>query len=166
MVSKQGDLSLLATPEAQTLLRGTIPAQLAYVWTDGTPRVIPTGFHWNGQEVVLGTPLGAPKLKALQKNPKVALSISTQEFPAKVLMIRGTAAVTIEDGIVPEYVAACNSYLGEEATNGWVAQLGQLGMQQMARVAIRPEWVGMLDFQQRFPSALERLMETASAGAE
>jgi hypothetical protein len=28
----------------------------------------------------------------------------------------------------------------------------------MARIAITPEWVGILDFEQRFPSALEKAM--------
>jgi hypothetical protein len=29
---------------------------------------------------------------------------------------------------------------------------------QVVRVSIRPEWVGIFDFQQRFPSAIERAM--------
>jgi len=34
---------------------------------------------------------------------------------------------------------------------------------RMMRVFITPEWVAILDFQQRFPSALERAMERAAA---
>jgi hypothetical protein len=48
MSSKQGDLSLLETPVAQQLLESKLPARISYVWTDGTPRVVPHGFHWNG----------------------------------------------------------------------------------------------------------------------
>jgi hypothetical protein len=33
----------------------------------------------------------------------------------------------------------------------------------MTRVFIRPEWVALLDFDTRFPSAIERAMEAASA---
>ena len=33
----------------------------------------------------------------------------------------------------------------------------------MMRVFITPEWVAILDFQQRFPSAVERAMERAAA---
>jgi hypothetical protein len=29
---------------------------------------------------------------------------------------------------------------------------------QMARIVIQPEWVGILDFEQRFPSAIEAAM--------
>jgi hypothetical protein len=36
---QQGDLSLLQHPASQELLHSKIPARIAYVWTDGTPRV-------------------------------------------------------------------------------------------------------------------------------
>ena len=91
MSVKQGDLSLLQHPAAQELLHSKIPARLAYVWTDGTPRVVPIWFHWNGREVVMGTPPRAPKLKALARNPKVSLTIDDNDFPHKVLLIRGSA---------------------------------------------------------------------------
>ena len=51
MPSKQGDLALLETPVAQQLLQSKIPARLAYNWTDGTPRVVPIWFVWNGREI-------------------------------------------------------------------------------------------------------------------
>ena len=44
----QGDPALLDTDLAQELLHAPIPARLAFVWTDGTPRVVPTWFHWTG----------------------------------------------------------------------------------------------------------------------
>ena len=35
----------------------------------------------------------------------------------------------------------------------------------MVRIGIHPEWVGILDFEQRFPSAVERAVAAAPAGA-
>lgn len=52
MTTRQGDVTLLNDPVAQKLLQAPIPAHLAYVWTDGTPRVVPIWFHWTGNEVV------------------------------------------------------------------------------------------------------------------
>ena len=66
MVTKAGDLAALSDPVAQQLLQSTIPARLAYVWRDGTPRVVPIWFHWNGKEIVLGTPQRAPKVRAIE----------------------------------------------------------------------------------------------------
>jgi pyridoxamine 5'-phosphate oxidase-like protein len=149
----QGSLELLHHPAAKELLQSRIPARLAYVWTDGAPRVVPIWFHWNGREFVLGTPPKAPKLKALAKNPKIALTIDDNNFPHKVLLVRGTAAMQNVSGIVPEYALAAERYFGAEQGKAWVSQLGSM-IQAMVRIAITPEWVGLLDFQTRFPSAL------------
>jgi hypothetical protein len=153
MPVKQGDLALLEHPAAQELLRSTIPARLAYVWTDGDPRVVPIWFHWNGREIVLGTPPKAPKLKALTRNPKVALTIDDNQFPHKVLLVRGAARLDTVKGIVPEYALAAERYFGSEAGKAWVEQL-RAQIPEMVRITVTPEWVGLLDFQTRFPSAL------------
>jgi len=153
MSVKQGSLELLEHPASQNLLRSTIPARLAYVWTDGTPRVVPIWFHWTGSDFVLGTPPKAPKIKALTQNPKVALTIDDDQFPHKVLLVRGTAHLQTVKGVVPEYAMAAERYFGAEQGKAWVAQLSAKAP-EMVRIAIKPEWVGVLDFQTRFPSAL------------
>ena len=153
MSVKQGSLDLLQHPAARELLESRIPARVAYVWTDGTPRVIPIWFHWNGAEFVIATPPRAPKLKALAKNPKVSLTIDDNSFPHKVLLVRGTARMDTVDGVVPEYALAAERYFGREQGRAWVKQLGAM-VPSMVRIAITPEWVGLLDFQTRFPSAL------------
>lgn len=153
MPVKQGDLGLLLHPVSLQLLESRIPARLAYVWVDGTPRVIPIWFHWNGSEFVMGTPPRAPKLRALAKNPKVAMTIDDNSFPHKVLLIRGTAHLETVDGIVPEYIVAAERYFGSEQGHAWIKQLRGL-IPNMVRIRITPEWVGLLDFQTLFPSAL------------
>ena len=109
---RQGDLSLLQHPASQELLRSKIPARLAYIWTYGSPRVVPIWFHWNGREIVMASPPKAPKLKALASNPKVAITIDDNTFPHKVLLIRGTAKLENVSGIVPEYEAAAGRWCG------------------------------------------------------
>ena len=70
MTTVQGDLSLLENPVAQTLLQSTQPAQLAYIWPDGTPRVIPIWFHWNGRTLVLGQPAQSAQGQGVEPKPK------------------------------------------------------------------------------------------------
>ncbi len=65
-MSQQGNVALLQDPVAQSLLQSTELARLAYTWRDGSPRVVPIWFHWNGSEVVLATPPRAPKVKVLK----------------------------------------------------------------------------------------------------
>jgi Pyridoxamine 5'-phosphate oxidase len=153
MPVKQGHVDLLKHPASKELLQSRIPARLAYVWMDGTPRVVPIWFHWNEKEFVLGTPSKAPKLKALAKNPNVALTIDDNTFPHKVLLVRGRAHLENIKGIVPEYALAAQRYFGEQQGKAWVSQLASM-VSDMVRIAITPKWVGLLDFQTRFPSAL------------
>ena len=150
---KQGDLSLLEHPASQELLRSKIPARLAYVWTDGTPRVVPINFHWNGRELVFGTAPKSPKVRALAKHAKVAITIDSEGFPHKVLSVRGSARLEQLDDIAPEYALAAERYMGSEQGKAWVQQLRSM-IPAMVRITVTPEWVGLIDFQTRFPSAL------------
>lgn len=153
MTTELAQTILHTDPVAQRLLQSTIPARLAYSWLDGSPRVVPICFHWTGTDFVLGTPPQAPKLKALARDPRVALTIDGNEFPYPVLLVRGTARVALMDDIVPEYAAATQRYLGAEQGRAWLEQLRGM-VNGMARITIRPEAVRILDFQTRFPSAL------------
>ncbi len=162
MPTTQGDLQLLEHPLAQELLRSAVPARLAYVWTDGTPRVVPIWFHWDGQDVLFASPERAPKVRALSANPAAAVTIDSNEWPHKVLTIRGSTSIQIMDAAPDGYIAAAHKYFGQEQGDAWLAQAGGLGL-QFARIALRPEWVGLIDFEQRFPNALEEGMEAAAA---
>jgi hypothetical protein len=153
----QGHLELLNDPVAQELLHAPIPARVAYAWFDGTPRVVPIWFDWNGEEIVVVSPPDAPKIQALQKHPFVTLSIDGTTWPYKVLQVRGNARIEIVDGIPTEYANAARRYFGEEQGAEWVKMVSGM-IDKMARVAVRPEWVGILDFETRFPSALARRM--------
>jgi hypothetical protein len=101
----------------------------------------------------MGTPSKAPKVKALAKNPRVALTIDDNTFPHNVLLVRGTARLEPLNGVVPEYAIAAERYFGPDQGKAWVAQLSQM-VTSMVRITITPDWVGLLDFQTRFPSAL------------
>lgn len=156
MPTKQGSLDLLNDPVAQSLLQSSNPARLAYVWKDGTPRVVPIWFHWNGTALVLGSPPAAPKVKVLD-GAKVGVTIDSNGFPYKVLLIRGTARVQEVDGITPEYKLAAARYLGVEGGSQWVANMEPI-TPRLAKISITPEWVGVQDFEQRFPNAVEAAM--------
>ena len=120
MPTTQGSIALLDDPVAKELLRSASPARLAYVWRDGSPRVVPIRFHWNGREIVLGTPVKAPKVRAVSTGSKVALSIDGNTLPYKALQIRGTAKVETVTGLVPEYALAAERYFGAEQGREWV----------------------------------------------
>lgn len=149
-VLAQGDLRLLDDEVARRLLASTELARLAYVAADGTPRVFPMLFHWTGEEVVMSTFAGARKIAALRARPDVAVTIDSAGPPPEVLLLRGRMEVTDVEGVVPEYASAQRRYAGEEQAAAAIAEIDVPGL-RMARLALRPSWVGVLDFRTRFP---------------
>ncbi len=152
-------------PVAQQLLASPNPARLAYVGRDGTPRVVPVGCLWTGDTVVIGTVPGSAKVAALRANPAVALTIDTSPpvWPPNVLLVRGTAAVTLVDGVFPEYVEASRKLTPVEALPAWQEGVRAL-YDQMARIDITPTWAKVHDFETRIPQAVEELVRTKFGG--
>jgi hypothetical protein len=159
----QGSLELLDTPLAQRLLASAIPARVAYTASDGTPRIVPTWFEWTDGELVMPTFIQAPhvavparRLAALRARPGVAVSIDTESTPPQVLLVRGKAQVTEVDGIDPDYAVSARQYLGEDPAAQYLAMADQPGT-GMARITVRPAWVGLLDFGgDRLPGTMAR----------
>ena len=145
---KQHDIAAeLALPGAQDLLAATSAAHLAYTAGDGTPRVVPVGFFWTGAEFVISTAETAPKVAALSARPHVALALDRGDTPgdARSLSVRGTATITIVDGVVEEYLAAARKTMDAEAVVEFERNCRKM-YDRMARIAITPTWVRFYDF--------------------
>lgn len=157
MTTPQGSVALLDEPVAQRLLASTEYARIAYVGRDGMPRLIPMLFHWNGTEIVIPTFANSAKLRALRKNSAVAITIDTAGPPPEVLQLRGIADVDVQEGVVEEYELAHRRYYGDEQGRANVAPLREAGV-SMARIVLRPQWVGVIDFTERVPRAMVEAM--------
>ena len=151
-------IAVLADPLAQELLHSPLLARLGYNGPDGAPRVVPIGYLWNGSAFVVCTATMAPKVRALELNPKVALSIDTDTLPPHVLLVRGTAGVEIVDGIPDEFLEASHKAVPQDQWSQFEAQVRSL-YPQMARITIEPDWAKLLDFETRLPIALEQLVK-------
>ena len=77
------------------------------------------------------------------------------------MLVRGTAAIDIVDGIPPEYLAASRKGVGPDQWDTFEAQVRAL-YKQMARIKITPLWAKLLDFETRFPTPIEKLIRRAS----
>lgn len=155
-------MEVLNDPIAQELIWSPIPAHVAYTALDGTPRVVPRGFHWNGTEFVICTVPHSPKVKALASNPHVALTIDTVEFPPHVLLVRGTAALEQVPGVPPEYLEAARKQIGAEGMPAFEAQVREQ-YSQMTRIRVTPTWANVLDFETRLPTPVEQLVKELQA---
>lgn len=149
----QGDLRLLDTDVAQRRLHGQTPLRLAYVAIDGTPRAVPVNFQWTGEEIVMGGFAPSARGRALRVNPRVAITIDTDEQPPEVLLVRGTAEITEVRGVVPEYEQYMRAGMPAEQADAYFAELLRHDV-RMERIAVRPSWAAVMDFQTRFPAAM------------
>lgn len=155
------DLGHLDDPGARELLRSDQPLRLAYCGRDGLPRVIPVGFLWKEERLVVCTASTAPKVAALNERPNVAVTIDVgnTSATAKQLLIRGTAAVEIVDGVAPEYIEASAKTLSGADLEEFELQVRGV-FEQQARISINPEWARFYDFGAgRLPPFLRRLAE-------
>lgn len=149
-------IDLMNDPVAQELIKAPIHARLAYSAKDGSPRVIPIGYTWNGDVFVMGSPVNSPKVKALAVNPKVALTIDTSTFPPHVLLVRGEAAVDVVDGVPDEFVEASRRFIPEAGMAEWEAGVRAL-YTRMAIIRVTPTWAKIFDFETRLPGPVEEL---------
>jgi hypothetical protein len=147
---------VLSRPLSRELLAHDL-GRLAYVARDGTPRNVPIGFTWNGAQVVMCTAKNAPKLPALRGNPAVALTIDTEDYPPRILLIRGRAELDVVDGIPDEYLESSGAYRmtpGQRAE--WEAGVRSL-YDGMVRIVVTPTWAKLIDFDTTLPSAVAEL---------
>jgi pyridoxamine 5'-phosphate oxidase-like protein len=146
-------------PEAQKLLSSSM-ARLAYNGPDGFPRVIPVGFAWTGDRIVVSTAPTSPKARALSSRPNVAVTIDTGTAPqeGKALLVRGVATSETVDGLTEEYLAsATDSFDGAELDA--FKRKSDSAYQQMVRISIEPRWARFYDFGAgRLPVFLAKLI--------
>lgn len=139
-------------PIVAGLLMGPNLARLAYVTPSGRPRVVPIWFgHHNGDLIMVTGPKAA-KLRSLEKNGSVAVTIDSSSPPYKVLLIDGDATLEPVEGMAPEYRPIVERYLGVAAE----AYLQQLlpRVKRQVRIRIKPRSWRVFDFVRRYPKSL------------
>ncbi|WP_163508274.1 pyridoxamine 5'-phosphate oxidase family protein [Fodinicola acaciae] len=164
-MERQKVLDELAKPISRELLDSHIPARFAFTGTDGFPRVVPVAFLWTGSEIVTCTTTNAKKNPALRQHPKVALTIDTEGYPPRVLLIRGTARTEVVDGVPEEYVEASRKIVPVAEMEQWEGGVRML-YPQMVKITITPEWARLQDFQTTLPQNVEEILRSLPAPAK
>src|SRR5207237_2717429 len=98
---------------------------------------------------------------ALHSNPRIALTIHTQTQPTHILLVRGTAAVEMVDGVPDEYLEASRRYVPRQEWSAFETQVRAL-YHRMARISITAEWAKLIDFETTLPSAVQELVSRRS----
>jgi len=107
------------TPEQRdAFLRETRIAKLATLNGDGSPNVVPIWFEWDGREALLFTARGSAKVRRIERDPRVALTVEEGVgVPEAWVSIEGTATILAE-GAWPLINRLINRYyLDDRAAN-------------------------------------------------
>ena len=143
----------LDDPIVSGLLDGANLARLAYIGRDGRPHVVPIWCMYRPGEIIMVTGPKADKIRAIERNPSVSLTIDASKPPYHVLLIDGEASIEATDGMAEEYPEIVQRYLGEQGAQAYLAPMKErVKTQRRIRVAIQSYRV--LDFVKRFPKSL------------
>ncbi|HWC78186.1 MAG TPA: PPOX class F420-dependent oxidoreductase [Blastocatellia bacterium] len=89
-------------------------ANLATVNDDGTPQVTPVWVDYDGTHVLVNSARGRKKVRNMEKNPAVALSILDPDNPYRYLEVRGRVAEITEQGADEHIDKMAKKYLGKD----------------------------------------------------
>jgi PPOX class probable F420-dependent enzyme len=139
-------------PIVAALLAAPNLARLAYIGQNGRPQVVPIWFAHDHGDIIMVTGPKAAKLKGIEANPAVALTIDSSTPPYKVLLIDGDATLEPVEGMAPEYRPIVERYLGVAAEPYLQALLPRVKRQM--RVRVKPRSWRVFDFVKRYPKSL------------
>jgi hypothetical protein len=145
----------LADPVTLNLIERSPLLRVAYTGLDGAPRVVPLAYLLLDGRFVFCTAANSAKVAALRNDPRVALTVDLA-LPPCCLLVRGTAAVEIVDGVPEEFLAASRRNVPADAFEQFETQVRGL-YDQMARIVVTPTFARLNDFERTAPRAVERL---------
>jgi hypothetical protein len=156
--------AVMAKPIAQQLVHDEPLMRMSYTGLDGGPRVIPIAYLWDGTSFLVWTIPISAKVRALQTDPRVAITVDVQGPPPRVLLARGRAQLEPVDGVPDGYLEASHRTMPQEMWASFDAQVRSL-YDQMVAITITPEWAKLLDFEETAPEAVEKMAARRGPGA-
>ena len=84
--------------EYAELLTGDAIAHVATTLPDGSPHQAPVWVDYDGEYVRFGGKAGTRKMKNLELNPNVSVSVTDPENPYRFLLVRGTVIERTDSG--------------------------------------------------------------------
>ena len=131
---------MASIPQTHTdlLTTKTAFASLATLNTDGSPQVTPVWVDFDGTHVIINTAKGRVKARNLEREPRVAVSISDPENPYRYLGIQGRVVGMTEAGGDAHIDKMAKKYLGKD-TYPW-----RNPSEKRVIVTIKPEKVHVM----------------------
>jgi PPOX class probable F420-dependent enzyme len=116
------------------LLREPVLAHLGTTMPDGSPQVTPVWVDTDGEAILLNTAKGRVKHRNIQRDPRVAVSLTDRQDDHHTVVVRGRAEL-IDEGAEEHIDRLARKYLGQDRYPG-----RQPGMERVT-IRIVPEHV-------------------------
>jgi PPOX class probable F420-dependent enzyme len=102
------------TDQVIELIKGKNFAHFSTLMNDGSPQVTPTWIDLDevGDSILISTVEGRIKRKNVSRDPRVAISISDENNPYNMVLIRGRVIEQTKEGAVEHTDRLAKKYLG------------------------------------------------------
>jgi PPOX class probable F420-dependent enzyme len=91
---------------------------IATLLPDGSPHVTPVWVDYDGEHVIINTPIGTRKDRNMLADPRVALSIYDPDNPYRYLLVRGRVVETTTEGAAEHIDKLAFRYRGQQRYQG------------------------------------------------
>jgi PPOX class probable F420-dependent enzyme len=89
-------------------------AHLVTLLPDGKPQSTPVWVDYDGKHVLINTAVGRLKDKNMQRDPRIAFSVTDPENPYRYLEVRGRVVERTKAGAEQHIDAMAKRYLGKD----------------------------------------------------
>ena len=95
-----------------TLLRQPAICYIATTMPDGSPQLTQTWVDTDGEHVVINTVAGFQKVRNVERDPRVAVTVSDPDNPSRYFTVRGRVRSVSAEGGVEHIEKLAQRYLG------------------------------------------------------
>jgi PPOX class probable F420-dependent enzyme len=108
-----GSLTIVKLPEdLLALLREPSTCYLATSMADGSPQLTQTWVDTDGEHVLINTVRGHLKVRNIERDPRVAVTISDPDKPSRYFQVRGRVVEVTTEGAAEHIEKLAQRYLG------------------------------------------------------
>ena len=95
-----------------SLLRQPSPCYLATSMPDGSPQLTQTWVDTDGEHILINSVAGFQKIRNIERDPRVAVTVSDSRNPARYFAVRGRVLNVTADGAADHIEELAQRYLG------------------------------------------------------
>jgi PPOX class probable F420-dependent enzyme len=94
------------------LLHLPSPCYLSTLMPDGSPQLTQTWVDTDGEHVLINSVAGFQKIRNIERDPRVALTVADPDNPSRYFAVRGQVLTVTADGAADHIEKLAQRYLG------------------------------------------------------